>query len=446
MLLHFEGRVARSRDDVVRLAVIGALLGATACGSGSTGPKTGKLDVTIEAPSGVTPRVTVSGPGGYSRTLSASTLLVGLASGSYTLTAATVTSTNAIVGTVYTGAVSGSPVAITPSVVDFAVTASYAQRPGTGGLWIAQGQSQPSVVQFTASQLDAVIEGKTVLGVTPSIIVGTGNQTNYVAFDANGNLWVTILMSNSVVEFAASELNGDGTPAPAIAITANAGSLNAPAGLTFDASGNLWVANAGSNTVVEFTASQLASSGSPTPAVTISASGQSLVGPSGIAFDTSGNVWVANEVVSTVVKFTPAQLAASGAPTPAVTLDPNANSISGPIMIAFDAKGDLWFANGFSNTLVAFAPRQLAASGSPTPTVTLSTNSGSLDFPFGLAFDGSGDLWVSNISGGSVVEFSAAQIAASGSPTPTATISGASVFFPSGLAFDPHPSGLPLES
>jgi sugar lactone lactonase YvrE len=422
------------------IVLTAALLGAAACGSGSTGPKTGKLAVTIAAPAGVTPSVTVSGPGGYTKTLSASTALVNLAPGSYTVTAAPVTTTNPIVDAVYTGAVSGSPISITPSVIDFTATVTYTQRPGSGGLWIARVQAQSSVVQYTAAQLVATTSA------AASTVVGTGtDQNSGVAFDANGNLWVVIQTSNSVVEYTASQLNASGTPAPAIALTANAGSLNAPTALAFDASGNLWVANASPNTVVEYTASQLASSGSPVPAVTLSATSGSLVAPFGVAFDHSGNMWVANNPVSTVVEFTPSQLVATGAPTPTVTLTASANSIFGPHMIAFDATGDLWIANEFSTSVVAFSPGQLATSGSPTPIVTLSSNSGSLNIPFGLAFDGSGDLWVSNIGGGTVVEFSAGQIVASGNPTPTVTISGASVFEPAGLAFDPHPARLPLK-
>jgi hypothetical protein len=92
----------------MRVAMIGMLVLAAACGSG-TGPNTGKLTVTVTAPTGITPTVAVTGPNGYSKALTATTTLSGLASGSYRVAAASVTATNPIVGTLYTATVSGSP-------------------------------------------------------------------------------------------------------------------------------------------------------------------------------------------------------------------------------------------------------------------------------------------------------------------------------------------------
>jgi sugar lactone lactonase YvrE len=273
---------------------------------------------------------------------------------------------------------------------------------------------------------------------------GAGASIVGVAFDANGNLWVTPLMNNVVVEYAASQLSASGTPTPAITLSATAGSLNFPAGLAFDASGNLWVANVNNASVVEFTVRQLASSGSPTPAVTLSATGGSLNFPFALAFDASGNLWLANALDSSVVEFTVGQLASSGSPTPAVTLSPS-GSLNDPYQLAFDASGNLWVGNPSNNTVVEFAASQLAATGSPTPAVTLRANASSLNFPAGLAFDASGNLWVANETGGSVVEFTHSQLLVSGSPTPSVLVTGNSPTGAIGLAFDPHAAGLPLK-
>jgi hypothetical protein len=71
--------------------------------------------------------------------------------------------------------------------------------------------------------------------------------------------------------------------------------------------------------------------------------------------------------------------------------------------------------------------------------VTLSATNGSLSAPSGLAFDASGDLWVANDISRTVVEFGASQLAASGAPTPIVTLSGSALSAPRGLAFDPPP-------
>ena len=176
----------------------------------------------------------------------------------------------------------------------------------------------------------------------------------------------------------------------------------------------------------------------------------SLSRPTGIAFDTHGNLWVANGTGNTLVEYTAGQIdSAAAAPTPAITLTANGNSIHGPMMIAFDASGNLWVANGNQvnySSVVEFSAAQLIASGSPTPNVTLTPSAGSLNQPTGLAFDASGDLWVSNMGANTVVEFTPSQIATSGSPTPSATVSGASLSGPAGLAFNPPAANLPLQA
>ena len=136
------------------------------------------------------------------------------------------------------------------------------------------------------------------------------------AIDVHGNLWVSTFSTDSILEYSASELAASGTPTPAVVILEPSSSW--PAGLAFDANGNLWVANVGTNAVVEFAASQLASSGSPTPATTITAASSSLLAPAGLAFDANGNLWVSNAASTTVVEYKASQLVTGGALTPSV--------------------------------------------------------------------------------------------------------------------------------
>ena len=156
--------------------------------------------------------------------------------------------------------------------------------------------------------------------------------------------------------------------------------------LAFDASGDLWVSNYANNTLVEFTASQLTASGSPTPAVTLSARGGSLAGPDSLAFDSSGDLWAANAGNSTVVEYAPSQLTTNGsAPTPAATLSSTAtHSLDSPVGLAFDPSGNLWVSDDSNNSLVEFAPGQLAT-GSPTPTATIVGTATGIDEPGGIA-------------------------------------------------------------
>ena len=107
---------------------------------------------------------------------------------------------------------------------------------------------------------------------------------------------------------------------------------------------------------------------------------------------------------------------ASGAQVPAVTISADASgALNSPLGLAFDRSGDLWVAANLSNKLLEYAKNELV-NGPEVPAVTISADAlGSLDSPSGLAFDPSGDLWVANYGDNSLAEFAPAQLALSGS-------------------------------
>ena len=234
------------------------------------------------------------------------------------------------------------------------------------GLQLGAGAAAPTPTLYVNNYT-----GNTVLNfplsatgnVAPAAIVsndGSGSvaQPWGEVLDVHGNLWVGNY-SGSISEFTPSQLASSGTPAPAVALQDPGG----PSGLVFDSNGDLWVTHDGTGGVVEFSASQLTSSGTPTPAVSLT--GSQLADPVGLTFDAAGDLWVASRSGGQLLEFTPAQLAASGSPTPAVTIS-GLGSTRSP---TFDAKGDLWVL--VQNGLVELTPGQLAVSGSPTPAVTI---------------------------------------------------------------------------
>jgi sugar lactone lactonase YvrE len=123
---------------------------------------------------------------------------------------------------------------------------------------------------------------------------------------------------HTVGRYTAAELEA-GSQGPVHVLTA-ANSLVNPAGLAFDARGNLWIANTGNGTVVAFTPAQLAGTGSPAPEIVISSIGGSLTLPTGLAFDSDGSLWVVGGD-GALTKFASESLAASGAPVPSARLD-----------------------------------------------------------------------------------------------------------------------------
>jgi secreted PhoX family phosphatase len=218
--------------------------------------------------------------------------------------------------------------------------------------------------------------------------------------------------------------DGNGDAAPEASFT---NSMFGPTTLAFDPSGDLWVANENTSTLFELTRAQLRTT-NPVPNVTISAAAGALANPFGMAFDRQGNLWVVGNNVGRVYEYTKGQLATSGSPTPHTTIS---NFPGTPFSDAFDAAGDLWVSTQLSATcpqgcVVEFSEAELNKAN-PAPTVTISSTGGA-----NLAFTPSGDLWM--VTGGPVpgsfgtpgtnelVEFTRAQLSTSGSPTPAVTI------------------------
>jgi streptogramin lyase len=238
---------------------------------------------------------------------------------------------------------------------------------------------------------------------------------------------------NGDVDVYPPHANGDVTPESSF----TNGSYG-PTTMAFDPSGNLWVANENTSDLFELTKAQLAMP-NPVPAVTIFAESGALANPFGMAFDPSGNLWVVSNAWSKVYEYTKSQLASSGAPTPATTISDFPVT---PLSDAFDASGDLWVSTDTS--VVEFSKADLTTTD-PAPTVTISSSGGAQ-----LVFDSSGDLWL--VTGGGpycfgtpctneVLGFTKSQLSTSGSPTPAVTISSTkagptgSIYGPYSLAF-----------
>jgi secreted PhoX family phosphatase len=231
--------------------------------------------------------------------------------------------------------------------------------------------------------------------------------------------------------------NANGDVAPEASFT---NGMYGPTTMVFDSSGDLWVANENTSDLFEFTKAQLAMR-NPVPAVTIFAESGALANPFGMAFDDSGNLWVVSNNSSRVYEYTKSQLASSGGPTPHTTIS---DFPSTPIFgVAFDASGDLWVST--VKSVVEFSKAELAKA-KPVPTVTISSSGGAQ-----LVFDPSGDLWM--VTGGAgLLRHPLYQrgggahqgpALTSGSPTPAVTISSTkvgaagSIYGPYSLAFTP---------
>ncbi len=317
----------------VSVFTVGAAALAACSGSSPTTappPQTGSLTVTVTAGGG-TPGVTVMGPSGFQTTIHATQTLTGLALGSYTVSGGSVVTVNSIVSSVFTPSVTGSPATVAAG--DTAVASvAYLQRPGSGGLWVADILNG-IVAQYAAQQLISTTSSPPAV-----VLAAPEGSLSACAFDTAGNLWMAYY--STITEFTAAQLASSGTPAPAVTLQAVGGaSSNITLGLTFDAHGNLWVARTGVSAVVAYAPSQLSVSGSPQPMVTLSNVGLGYL--TSIAFDALGDMWIIGTVhdAYALLEFTPNQLAAGGIQSPAVIVE--SASFDVPTELAFDKSGDL---------------------------------------------------------------------------------------------------------
>jgi DNA-binding beta-propeller fold protein YncE len=118
--------------------------------------------------------------------------------------------------------------------------------------------------------------------------------------------------------------------------------FNAPAGLTFDRMGNLYVANFNTNSIDRISADGTRSQFS---------SGSNLRGPIGLAADDTGNIYVANYLGNTVARISPA-----GVSTIIGT------GFKKPYYLAVDREGNLFVSQQEDNTVVRLSlPRPVVS-------------------------------------------------------------------------------------
>jgi sugar lactone lactonase YvrE len=404
-------------------------------------PPVGSLLVTVSAPNGVTGNVLVTGPNGYSKSVSATQTLSNLAPGSYTVSASMVEPSDAIVSTIDTAAITSTTkiIAAGGSAKD---TVTYAARPGSGALWISNNSGSHTFVDYTSAQL--ATSGAPTPNLSSSA-TAAGATSSSVAFDANGNLWEIDGNSSQLVEYSRSQLTS-GTPTATITIN-DAGGVQVNS-IAFDANGNLWLANYGPCDIDELSASQLASASGPvtiTPALTLNgcASSATVTGPNALAFDGQGNLWVADIDSADVYEYPASALTGTGS----ATVEPIMQTRPGITVqyLAFDGGGNLWVSG--SNQVVRLTAAQLSTGGSSspvdvTPSRSISVSGASFE---GVAFDNSGDLWLVDNGNSAIVELSASQLANAGSATPHTVVasSSGSLNAPWSLVFNPMPTNLP---
>ena len=212
-------------------------------------------------------------------------------------------------------------------------------------VWASLGRIALSI---SITMLGAATLAAHAFATTPSVRHNTPTG-------AGGTLAVVNSLANTVTAYGAAA-SGDASPTATLTL-----GLDIPDCAAFDAAGHLWVVNYNGRSVVEY-ASDAFSGGPQAPERTISSdSSGSLNSPAGCAFDQSGDLWVANDLTNTIVEYAPDGLA-SGAQVPVATISSDgSHSLSGPVALTLDQAGDLWVANYDNSTVVEYTRSDLAS-------------------------------------------------------------------------------------
>lgn len=162
-----------------------------------------------------------------------------------------------------------------------------------------------------------------------------------------------------------------------------------PYGMAMDSSGTLYVADNPESAITEYP------KGQTTHSVTIT---DGLDSPLGLAVDKSGTLYVSN--VGAIQEY------AKGSTTPTKTV--TGGGMTNPFGVALDKKQNLYIAD-----FIAAKVFELPKGGSSVTSLNLQ----GLSEPIGVAFDASGNLWVTNGNGGNITVYPPGQT----SPSETIT-------------------------
>src|SRR5256712_7606385 len=129
-------------------------------------------------------------------------------------------------------------------------------------------------------------------------------------------------------------------------------------------------------------------------------------------------LWTASASPSAILRLDPTQLSGTGERDPATTLTTPSARLQTLFGVAFDPSGEMWITSADDNRLLAFESAALTSSGFKAATAVIAPNAGSLSAPTRLAFDPAHPLWVAHHDKGTPGRIDCAHFAAGGRPRP----------------------------
>lgn len=289
------------------------------------------------------------------------------------------------------------------------------------------------------------------------VAVGSGGDV-YVA-DSNNNT-IRKITTAGVVTTLAGEAGSDGSENG----TGTSALFNQPYGIAIDGSGNLFVADFGNNLIRKVTSAGVVTivAGTPGTSTATSVTGApaapghadgpaanaSFKGPTGIAVDGSGNLYIAdsgNDTIRMISSGGTVSTLAGTAGAPGSTDGTGAAArFNAPRGVAVDGSGNVYVADGGNSSVRKITPAGVVTTlaGSPGSFANVEGTGAAaiFDSPAGIAVDSSGNLYVSEELGDVISKGAAATTSA---PVITGQPSGQSIASGTTVVFNAAATGLP---
>ncbi len=260
--------------------------------------------------------------------------------------------------------------------------------------------------------------------VSPLAPVPTGlSEPILMAIDASGNIYVANYCTSSVTIYAKGS---KGNSPPTAVIGGSKTGLYGPQGVALDSSGNIYVTGSNANNGYAASVFVYPPLGSSTgllneaPTATISGSDTGLTNPWGVALDASGNIYVADLSTASVLVYPPLASLPSqpGYPNliPSASISGGETGLTNPIGIALDAIGNIYVTddgNAGASPPVSpsvFVVPALGSSSGPlneAPAASISGSETGMIYPQGIALDSSANIYVADSGAASVYVYSA---------------------------------------
>jgi DNA-binding beta-propeller fold protein YncE len=303
----------------------------------------------------------------------------------------------------------------TSSVVQVGQTATFTAAANGSPTPSLRWQRQPAGTSgFVDLTNDGTYGGTTTgtLTITAAAAGMTGDQFRMVATNTVGSnpasattnaVTLTVNIGTSISTFAGTAGLAGSTDA-----TGTAARFNTPASIAIDTSGNFYVADAANSVIRKITSGGVVTTLAGFPGANGNSDGQGTSarfnGPSGVAVDQLGNVFVADTYNHTIRLITP-----GGSVTTLAGLANNPGNANGtgsaarfsfPSSIALDASGTAYVTDSSNHTI-----RVVTGGGSVSTLAGTAGLSGTSDgngssarfyFPNGIAFAGSGIFYVAD--------------------------------------------------